>query len=297
MIRLGIKIFLNNIRYLFRYNLKTLYNENNHKLEYEDIVGVLCNALYLNKKNLVPRIANIDDTIDLLINTNKSIARLGDGEFFLINGIGNDFQEYNDRLAKKLKDILHNKNDNLLVGINYLYYNMEYENYTDVVQQYFLSHIWKLREQINKNIDEDKDYVAAEFTQLYQIYKNYNFENYFNKIKKIWDNKDIVIGCGETVFDKIEYNIFSNAKNIIFEYMPSKNAFSMYDKLLEKMQKYDKSRLIILILGQTATVLASDLTDIGYRVLDLGHIAKDYDYFMKKIERNFSNGAKFFSAD
>lgn len=75
------------------------------------------------------------------------------------------------------------------------------------------------------------------------------------------------------------------------------NAFAVYNELLEKLKKYDKDKLIILILGQTATVLAYDLANLGYRALDLGHIAKDYDYFIKNIERNQINAVKFFSAD
>lgn len=294
---MGILRLINNIRYLCRYNLKELYYSNQHKIDYKKLAESMNNVSYFQKTKKQPSILTVDETIEILVNSNKSIARFGDGEFFLTEGVGNCFQEYNNELANRLKEVLKTKSDNILVGINHLYYNIAYEEYTDTIQEYFLSHIWKVRQIIEKYIDISKQYAAAEFTQLYQIYSIYEFKEYFDKVKKIWDNKDIVIGCGKTVFDNIKYNIFSNAKNIQYEYMPSKNAYTVYDELVDRLKKYDKEKLIILILGQTATILAYDLSNAGYRALDLGHIAKDYDYFMKKIERNHTNAVKFFSAD
>ena len=49
--------------------------------------------------------------------------------------------------------------------------------------------------------------------------------------------------------------------------------------------------------GPTAKVLVSYLTFLGYRALDLGHIAKDYDWYKKQIPHNQNNCDKFFSPD
>ena len=67
-----------------------------------------------------------------------------------------------------------------------------------------------------------------------------------------------------------------------------------YDKLLNSAKKIDKNNLVIVILGPTAKVLAYDLHLLGYRVLDLGHIAKDYDLVMQNMQRTEKSIVNFF---
>ena len=53
-------------------------------------------------------ILNYSDTLDLLTNSPASFCRLGDGEINLIQGKSIPFQEYDEKLADILFDILHN---------------------------------------------------------------------------------------------------------------------------------------------------------------------------------------------
>jgi hypothetical protein len=120
---------------------------------------------------------------------------------------------------------------------------------------------------------------------------------YFERIKEIWRNRDITIICGKTVFDAIEVNIFDCAKSIEYQYAPSLNAFEIYDDLLMKAKQISKERLVIVILGPTATVLAYDLAIEGYQAIDFGHIAKDYDFYCKKIKHNSETISNFLRPD
>ena len=140
-------------------------------------------------------------------------------------------------------------------------------------------------------------YIPTEITQMYMHFNDYDFHRYFEKIKDIWRNKDIVIVCGDGVFNNIENNIFDCASSIEYVYCPTTNAFAKYDEILSRLKQLDKSKLQILILGPTATVLAYDLHNLGYRVLDFGHIAKDYDAYCKKLVKNHANIEIFFDAD
>lgn len=70
-----------------------------------------------------------------------------------------------------------------------------------------------------------------------------------------------------------------------------KNAFDEYDRIMNEIQKYDTTYTVILIIGMTATVMANDLSKIGYRALDLGHLARCYDLYQDGKERP----ANFFS--
>ncbi|WP_290519922.1 GT-D fold domain-containing glycosyltransferase, partial [Aerococcus sp.] len=54
--------------------------------------------------------------------------------------------------------------------------------------------------------------------------------------------------------------------------VPSKNAFSKYEQILEltreTIKTYDKKNLIVLLaIGLTATVLSYDLADNGFQVI------------------------------
>ena len=47
------------------------------------------------------------------------------------------------------------------------------------------------------------------------------------------------------------------------------------------MSKVDKSRLILIALGPTATVLAYDLSKQGYQAIDIGHLDVEYEWFLQ----------------
>lgn len=105
---------------------------------------------------------------------------------------------------------------------------------------------------------------------------------FYKKFKLIWDNKDVVIVTCKNVVDKIEYNIFDNCSDIKYIFTPSTNAWSEYEKIYKEILKYNTSVLIIVMVGATSKVLVYDLSSCGYRALDLGHLMKSYDYYMKK---------------
>lgn len=297
---MGLKIFINNIRYLFRYNIKKINQQTENSIKSENMYEIISNLPYIkidDSKIRKPKIIGVEETIDKLITTKKSMARFGDGEFTIISGGGIPFQKNDNKLAKRLAEILQNKNKNIYVGISSIYYNIELEKYNKLVYEFLYKSTTRMRNDIKDRIDYQNKYISAEITQLYQIYKDYDFLSYFEKIKKIWDNEEIVIVCGKSIFDKIDYNIFENAKNIIYEYAQSKDAYDEYENILEGCKKYPQDKLFIIILGPTATVLAYDLSELGYRALDFGHIAKDYDYYMKNIERDKKSINDFFKPD
>jgi hypothetical protein len=68
-----------------------------------------------------------EDTLNEIINNNRSISRFGDGEFKLMLGQKIGFQEVNKKLIKKLKKVLKSKEKGLLIGI-FLPYNNKYLN-------------------------------------------------------------------------------------------------------------------------------------------------------------------------
>ena len=62
---------------------------------------------------------------------------------------------------------------------------------------------------------------------------------------------------------------------------PAENAYARYDEILNAVLETWQNELVILALGPTATILASDLSKRGIQALDLGHIDIQYEWFLK----------------
>jgi glycosyltransferase family protein len=248
-------------------------------------------------------IASREKTLDEILFNNKSIARFGDGEFEIIFGNKILFQERNEILKNKLFEVLNSNLDNLLIGIN-IPYKQKYLNsrpnsgkiFWDV---WFNLHKFSLAKIINKR----KKYYSAMISRFYSIYKNKKKKRnkvfkYIQKLKKLWDNRDILIIEGFYSRNGIGNDLFNNAKSIKRILCPNKNAFIVYDKIIYEFRKLklNKNVLIILTLGPTATILTYDLFQMGYQVIDLGHCDMEYELylrnydFIKKIPNKFING-------
>lgn len=291
-----LKIFFKNITYLFRYNLKEMAkisSEKNVNLMMENIKYELADELNTLKK---PNIKSPEETIEALITERASFCRYGDGEFTIIAGEGIPYQKYNAKLSFRLKEILKCNDKNVFVGVPYCYYS-SVKNMRDFPKTYMRTWVRERSDYITDLCLPDKQYYDTTCSQMYVMYENYDFKSYFEKIKQIWANRDITIICGKTVFDKIENDIFNCAKSIEYQYAPPLNAFEEYDNIFEEAKRINKDRLVVIILGPTATVLAYDLTKEGYQAIDFGHIAKDYDYYLKAVDHNETSISKFISAD
>ena len=243
-----------------------------------------------------PIVLDVQETILTLLNSNNSICRFGDGEISLIRDVSIPFQDSDKILSERLKEILNFTGNGLMIGINQHYYT-SLENLLPGVRYFYRTWVPKNREVFTKLLNLEKIYYSAQFNQVYMTYEKYDFENYYNLIRKIWDKKKLAIICGDKVFSKIRYNIFDNAESIEYLYFPSTNAFNHYDEILHESLKLDKQKIIITILGPTGKVLTFDLYNAGYRVLDLGHLAKDYDWFKLKKPRNEHKIYEFFMPD
>lgn len=241
-----------------------------------------------------PSIKSADETLDMLINTENSLCRFGDGEFENILHCPSPFQYTNlDKISDRLLEVLRSRKPHICIGIPKQMYTGKEQCDLRQILFWRSAHIKPFYKLIEQNCSMDQLYYATEVTMPF-IYKNKNLENFFNKMRQIWQSKDITIIANKQIFENLTYNIFGNVKSIEMIDAPGKNAFSQYDSILKQALQIEKKRLIIIILGQTATVLAYDLALHGYRALDLGHIAKSYDWYKKN---KLNNPKEFFNPD
>lgn len=250
---------------------------------------------FIIKLNKFPKVEDIDVTIGKIINERKSISRYGDGEITILKKGGVGFQCFNDKLSKRLAEILNSNADNILIGIPNIFTYDDLKDTVDITKKFWKTElILKLKNY--KMINPKKVYYNAFITRPYIRYKDKsNAELIFDKLKDIWKDRDIVIIEGEQTRLGCGNDLFDNVKSIKRIECPNKDAFEKYNDILEKSLKLGKETLILIALGPTATVLAYDLAQNGYQALDIGHIDIEYEWFKRgvsekvKIEGKFTN--------
>ena len=239
-------------------------------------------------------IATPEETVDELVRTGKSISRFGDGEFDMIYGIGMNYQKYNKDLAKRLEEIVQSNDPGILIGIPNVF-NLEYCNeYTGFATEFWPKWVNKFKFKIVRLLKRNRKYYSAQITRFYLDYKDKsNTAEYVKKLKKIWDNKEVVIIEGEKSRLGVGNDLFDNMKSIERIICPSENAFEIYEKIYNECLKIDKNKLVLLALGPTATVLSYDLYKAGYHTIDIGHVDIEYEWFLRKATKKIKIEHKY----
>lgn len=228
-------------------------------------------------------VLSIDDTIEALIHSEKSLVRYGDGEITMIEGKNVEYQEYDEELSRKMYEILQFENKNLLVAIPDIFESLE--QYTERSQRFWKEHLFFFRKIYQKDCNQSKVYYNAFVSRCYYMIRDKELcGEWFTNIKKIWENKDIIIVEGDVSHNGVENDLFICAKSIERIICPSKNAYGVYDKILAACLAYPKDRLFLTAVGNTAKILTAHLVEEGYRAIDIGNLDMEYDWYLKKAE-------------
>ena len=143
-------------------------------------------------------------------------------------------------------------------------------------------------------IDLKKVYYDSFITRFYMDYRDKKkSELILNQLFKIWNDKDIVIIEGKESRLGAGNDLFFNCKSIERIICPQKDSYSKYKEILTEAMKIEKDKLVLIALGPTATVLAYDLCQRGYRALDIGHIDIEYEWFLLKAKEKVKLTCKF----
>jgi glycosyltransferase family protein len=244
------------------------------------------NADELLRTHQIPHIIDAEKTIDLIINTKKSLSRFGDGEFEIILGRTRPrFQSIDRMLGEKLKSILQSNYSKHLVAIADNYGDLS--KYTmqaaDGIRQYLSP---KVRKEHMSLLDMQRDYYDAYLSRPYIIYDDKSAEvmiEKFSHLKKIWDDKDVLLIEGKHTRAGVGNDLFDNVSSMIRILAPDKEAFSVYDNILKVARSYANNRLVMSILGPTATILSYDLSIEGYWAIDIGQVDTEYEWYIRGV--------------
>lgn len=263
-----------------------------------DIVDYIICLIYKS-----PKVLSVDETLEKIISNNLSVARFGDGEFTIIKNKdkkGLRFQNNDENLSRMLKKVLNSDNNNLLVGIPKVFGKEDLDKMTKESKNFWKKYIRKNRLKLYKYLDINKVYADSFFTRQYIMLEDKSeCKYYFEKVKKIWNKRDVIIIEGKFTRIGVGNDLLNNCNSIKRIIAPAENAFASYKKIIKEVKKYKKEKYLILIaLGPTATVLAYELSLIGYQAIDIGHIDIEYEWFIKgvkekvAVENKYTNEAK-----
>jgi glycosyltransferase family protein len=237
---------------------------------------------WISNKYKFPVIKSEEETIKKIIEEKCSMSRFGDGEFEMIAGkIRPKFQQPDHLLGERLKEVINSNLKKHIIAIadNYGALDKYETDAAMAIRSYMTPEVRKFHMDLLK---EGKLYFNAYLTRPYIIYRDKHLaKQKFEFIKKIWENRNVLIIEGDKTRMGVGNDLFDKVKSIQRILAPSENAFYKYDDILSHALQTDKDVLILIALGPTATVLAYDLAIAGFQALDIGHIDMEYEWYLK----------------
>ena len=73
-----------------------------------------------------------------------------------------------------------------------------------------------------------------------------------------------------------EKRLFSNVLDAKYLVTKGKSTYDEYEEIITQIKNFNQEWLILLAIGPTSTVLAYELSKVGYQALDIGHLPNCY---------------------
>ena len=150
------------------------------------------------EKQLDPiQVKGIDETLDYIIENKSSLVRFGDGEINMLAGHSIPYQDYDEELASIMRDIIGQESrEDLVVCL------------PDAFTDRFKFTSWAIpfwKEHMDHYMDfyrelcSDSWYGSTFVSRPYIDFKDKSqAKSQFEKLKSIWENRDLLIVEGET---------------------------------------------------------------------------------------------------
>lgn len=243
-----------------------------------------------------PILAGDEELVDKITKNHCSFIRFGDGEFEIMRGNERPpFQKAEVELSRRLRDIISASDENILLGIADNYGCLD--RYTDETVQGIREYMTEETRAFHLSVlDLDRVYYNAYIFKTFMPYRDKGkTAERVALIRRIWSDRNIVIIEGEKTRTGYHNDLFDNAKSIKRLLCPAYNAYSKYDDILANSRKLNKEDLILIVLGPAGKILAYDLIQDGYQVVDIGQVDMDYDWYLSGVDYKVPNSDKYVS--
>jgi hypothetical protein len=201
----------------------------------------------------------------------KPYIRINDGDIDYVCGNGWGYQSYNQGMVDRLWEILesaeHKNTDIALAGFNHPVFIKDI--------------IIMLNKLLNQNRESYINRLLKPYEKLDFVYPGFYTRSInsilVKELKKIWHNKDVCfVTSSKGSSGTFVAELFGNTKSVSNIETPPKDAFNVYDDILNKCKEYPKDTLFLVSLGSAAKILVYDLFQLGYKALDIGQLPAQY---------------------
>lgn len=245
----------------------------------------------------IPMIQSAESLLEKIKIEKVSLCRFGDGEFEMIRMKKRPcFQNPVLSLSKRLRDILASCGERICVAVadNFGSLDKYTERSANDIRFYMSK---ETRKDIHNLLGYERQYYDAYVSRPYMMYKDKTHASkIFELYKQIFAHRDILLVEGSGTRNGVGNDLFSSSRSIRRIICPDKNAFSKYEEIRTAAKKYaQKTDLILITLGPTATVLAYDMAIDGYQALDYGQVDNEYEWYKMGVEERCAIPGKMVS--
>ncbi|HFI0633041.1 TPA: SP_1767 family glycosyltransferase [Streptococcus suis] len=242
-----------------------------------------------------PTVIGISETIDYLLKHQSSLARFGDGEMDIIAGNSIPYQDYHPQLAEELKYILSlDSQPNFMVCLSDVFDHLE--RYNQAARDFWTAHLNYYKDYYQDLCQADwygSTFISRPYMDLVDKEPS---SHYFKQLKKIWQDKNLLIVEGEFSRSGVGNDLFQEARSIQRIICPSRNAYEHLETIQQAIREHGKDKLILVMLGPTAKVLSYHMAQEGYQIIDIGHIDSEYEWYQlqatEKVKFNHKHTAE-----
>lgn len=224
-----------------------------------------------------------DESIDLLVDSDKSLARFGDGELELIMGVGGPrFQRGSSGLAERLREVLNSSRSDLMLGLTHCL--VETAGVTEHERLWWGDFVRRHGQQLAREIPSRRTFLDTMLTRPYIPHDDVDQAmERFGRLRQLWAGRDVLFVEGVYSRSGIGNDLFDDAASITRLIGPPSDAFDHLEEIAAATEELGRDRLVLTSLGPTATVLAHDVSAAGIRCVDIGHL--DMEYMWARIGR------------
>ena len=184
------------------------------KQKIKDILAAI--AYFLYEKGILHnriQVHTIDETIDVLLNTEKSMVRFGDGEIVMIKGVDLMLQKASPEIAEGLAGILAYPHDDLIVTIPDIFETLS--DHHRESRQFWRDHLLFCRKTYERYCNPDRVYYSTFVSRCYYYAADRSgCGTQFAKIRKIWENRDVVVVEGEKTHNGVGNDLLDTARSV-----------------------------------------------------------------------------------
>ena len=227
------------------------------------------------------KVMSVDETIDVMLNTQNSMIRFGDGEIVELIGRSLEFQKSSEQLTDDLRRLLHYPYDGVITTVLDAFDDVS--EYRINSQHYWKIHMFSFRREYYKYCDCSRIYGNSCISRPYYIFIDKSrTSGWFDKIRRIWEGKNIVVVEGEATHNGVGNDLLDAAMKIERIICPAKDAYGVIEDIKEKCFSFEKSKMFLVSLGPAAKPLVEALYLAGYRALDIGNMDMEYEWFLMR---------------